>query len=110
VPGLIRIPLGGGGWFLVEGEARGEPGPVQAGRVRELVSESAQTLEELLEPVVEASRTLLEGLRKASPDGVEVAFGVELTAETGAVITKVGGGCHLTVKLVWTKSESDIAE
>jgi hypothetical protein len=98
---LLRIPLDGGGWILVEGDDKADQGPIPAGRVGDLITDGTRTLREALEPVAQASRTVLEELRKATPDEVEVEFGVELKAESGAVIAKAGSGCHLTVKLTW---------
>lgn len=105
---LLRMPLDGGGWILVEEDDKGDrgpipagQGPIPAGRVGDLITDGTRTLREAMEPVTRASRTVLEELRKATPDEVEVEFGVELKAESGAVIAKTGGGCHLTVKLTW---------
>jgi Trypsin-co-occurring domain 1 len=104
VSDLVRIPLGGGACILVEGNAAEDHGPIQAGRVGDLITDAAQTLQEALKPVAQASRTVLEELRKANPDEVEVEFGVEFKAESGAVIARAGGASHLTVKLTWKAS------
>lgn len=103
VGGLVRIPIEGGGSVLVDGGLPGS-GPVKAGRVGDVVEDATSTLQAALVSVRDASRAVLEQLREAGPDEVGVEFGVELTAQAGAVIARAGGGCHFTVKLTW-KSE-----
>ncbi|RZB13372.1 hypothetical protein StrepF001_44525 [Streptomyces sp. F001] len=97
---LTRIPLEGGGCFLVEAPAAYE-GPVKAGRIGEAVQELPATLQEALEPVTEAARAALEQLRKARPDDVVIEFGVDLSVAAGAVITRGQAGCHLSVTVSW---------
>ncbi|MEU6591118.1 CU044_2847 family protein [Streptomyces sp. NPDC046881] len=97
---LTRIPLEGGGSFLVEAPAVHE-GPVRAGRIGEAVHELPATLQEALEPVAEAASAALEQLRKARPDTIVIEFGVDLSVSAGAVITKGQAGCHLNVTVSW---------
>ena len=103
---LARLALRGGGSILLEAPA-GAGGPVKAGRMAEAIHDLPGSLQTALGPVTDAARELLEQLRKASPGGVEVEFGVDLSIQAGAVITKGGAGCHLKVKLTWTNGESD---
>ena len=42
-----------------------------------------------------------------SPDEVQVEFGVELSAEAGAIVSKAGGSCQLTVTLTWAPGETN---
>jgi hypothetical protein len=83
-------------------------GPVRAGRVQDQVEQvlttATVTLREALEPLAQMSRQVLEQFAESSPQEVQVDFGVELTAEAGAVLTKAGAGCHLSVKLTWKQS------
>jgi hypothetical protein len=37
-----------------------------------------------------------------APDTKEVEFGIKLTAEAGALISKVAGEGHFTVRLAWS--------
>ena len=118
---LVRVPLEGGGWFFVHADAArtGVPagsGPVQAGRIADAIArsavEAAQTLETSLEPIVEMARATLEALARVRPSEVEVEFGVELSAEAGAIVSKAGGNCQLKVTLkwapeTWTPGETD---
>ncbi|MFI9149817.1 CU044_2847 family protein [Streptomyces sp. NPDC053367] len=106
---LTRIPLGEGGSVLVEQPGLPDGGPVKAGRTGDTVRELPTTLEGALEPVTEAARAALTQLRKARPDEITIEFGVALTFEAGAVITKTQAGCHLKVTVSW-KHESPGAE
>lgn len=98
---LVRIPLDSGGSVLVEAGPGAAGGPVKAGRADDVVAVATSTLNAALVSVTEASRVILAQLKAAGPEQVEVEFGVELTAQAGAVIAKAGSACHLTVKLTW---------
>jgi len=98
---LTRIPLGDGGWILVEQPSPPDGGPVKAGRVGDAVRDLPVTLEQALEPISQAAHATLEQLRKARPDEITVEFGVDLAFEAGAVITKSQAGCHLKVTVRW---------
>ncbi|MEU8073356.1 MULTISPECIES: CU044_2847 family protein [unclassified Micromonospora] len=70
------------------------------------------------EHIVEARRRFETGLREINiaaqkalatfraaahrPDDIEIEFGVNFTAEAGAVFAKTGMDAHLTVKLTWS--------
>lgn len=108
---LIAVPLGGGGTVIVEsGNPPDGRGVVKAGRgvpTAEAAVRAAQTLETALEPVTAAARATLAKLREAGPDEVTVEFGLKLTAEVGAVITKTTGECNLKVTLRWERTGDD---
>jgi hypothetical protein len=108
--GLVRMPLEGGWSLLVrvdhELDQMGRwpgSGPVRAGRVgdrvEEVVTVASRSLREALEPVTQMSRQVLDQLGQARPREVQVEFGVELTAQAGAVLARAGTECHLTVTL-----------
>ncbi len=104
--GLVRMPLEGGGVVLFEA-APELGGPVKAGRVADAVQELPQTLQEALVPVRETARSVLEQLRQAGPEEVEVEFGVSLSAQAGAaVIAKGQGAVHLKVRVLWKNGTS----
>ncbi|MFD7136916.1 CU044_2847 family protein [Streptomyces sp. NPDC059894] len=94
------MPLGGGASILVEANETAD-GPVMAGRVGDVIRDLPQTLHSALDPVADMARTVLEQLRRARPDGVEVEFGVDLAAEAGAVIARTQTSCHLKVTMTW---------
>jgi hypothetical protein len=103
---VARIPLNGGGAILVEGTLPTE-GPVKVGRVADAIRDIPMTLQAVLQPVTDAASVVLEQLRTAGPTEVEVAFGVNLASEAGAVITKVGVASHLDVRMIWKNVEAD---
>jgi hypothetical protein len=107
---LVRMPLDGGGSVLIrcgeDSSARmGGVGPVRAGRVGDrvgqAVAEATMTLQAAMEPVVAMSRAVLDQLAAVAPQSMEVEFGVELSAEAGAVIAQASGTGHLQVTLTW---------
>ncbi len=66
--------------------------------------QAARTFEDALEGVRAAASSALRVFRDGSlrPDGVEIEFGVKLSAETGAIIAKGTAEGHLVVKLTWS--------
>lgn len=123
VSDLVRVPLDGGGAIVVRtglgasasSEDHGpviRSGPVQAGRAGDLMDDvvtATSSLREALEPVTQMSQQVLEQLGKARPRQVRVEFGVELTAQTGALLAKAGADCHLTVTLTWGADDDSVA-
>ncbi|MER7084040.1 CU044_2847 family protein [Saccharopolyspora kobensis] len=83
--GLARMRLDDGGEILIE--TTPEPGgPVKAGR--DGVHELPNALNTSLASVRETARAVLDELREAGSDEVEVEFSVDLSARAGAVITQ----------------------
>jgi hypothetical protein len=101
---LVAVPLDSGGEILVEMD-HVEGGVVKAGRPGEIVAEAAQTLESALKSVTPAAHSIMAALRQAGPHAVTVEFGLELTAQAGAVIAKTEGSCHLNVTLHWNQGD-----
>lgn len=101
---LARIPLEGGGAVLVEAGPEVD-GPVKAGRVADAVRDLPRTMQDVMGPIGDTARAVLEQLRQAGPDEVEVEFGVDLSAQVGAVITKGESAVHLKVRVLWSSAE-----
>ncbi len=76
-------------------------GPVKVGRLGDVIQDLPRTVQEALRPVAGLAQAALDELRQAGPDEVVIAFGVDLSAEAGAVIAKSAAGCHLTVTVTW---------
>lgn len=104
---LARIRLAGGGVVLVESSDPGDEGPVKAGRLGERVHEVSASLQELLKPVTDMSEVLLDHLSRAKPAELEVEFGIALSAQAGAVITKTAVNGNLKVKMRWRRDGLD---
>ncbi|MFF8727529.1 CU044_2847 family protein [Streptomyces sp. NPDC015171] len=103
--GLVEFRTEDGALVTVEGVStrsgarlvsRGD-GPAQA----------ARTFESALDGVRAAAEAALRVFRDGSlrPDGVEIEFGVRLSAEAGAVIAKGSAEGHLVVKLNWSPGQ-----
>ncbi|MDF3291870.1 CU044_2847 family protein [Streptomyces silvisoli] len=107
MPSLVRIPLEGGGAILLEEveDAPGFDGPVKAGRVGDAVRELPRTLQESLVSMREMTRAVLGELREAGSRQVEVEFGLNLSAKSGAFITAGEAAVHLKVRVVWESGE-----
>jgi len=54
----------------------------------------------VVKPVVGAISNLL---RDVAPDEAEVELGVKLSAQAGAILTKVGGDAHIVLTLKWKR-------
>ncbi len=104
---LARVPIEGGGTILFEAASQAPyEGPVKAGRIGDAVRDLPQTLQQLLNPVRDAAAAALDQLRQAGPDEVEVEFGVDLSAQAGAVITKGESAVHFKVRVLWQRPGS----
>ncbi|MCX5168842.1 CU044_2847 family protein [Streptomyces antibioticus] len=100
--GLVEFTTDSGAVVSVEAAPEGRPGSrlvSRDGTVR-----ATRTFEGALEGVRTAAESALRVFRDGSlrPDGVEIEFGVKLTAETGAVIAKGTAEGHLVVRLTWS--------
>lgn len=104
---LARIALEDGGSILFEAAPEVYEGPVKAGRVSEAIHELPVSLHAALAPVRDTARAVLDQLRQAGPEEIEVEFGVDLATQAGAVITKSAAGFHLKVRLAWKNTAAD---
>lgn len=101
---LARMALEDGGAVLVEAPP-GTDGPVKAGRLGDVIHDLPLNLRAALEPVTETARTVLAHLRDAGLAEIEVEFGVDLSCQAGAVITRGEASCHLKVTATWRRVE-----
>ncbi|MFF3938147.1 CU044_2847 family protein [Streptomyces phaeofaciens] len=92
-----------GAVVAVEAVTEGRPGSRLVARGDGTV-QAARTFEGALESVRTAAESALRVFRDGSlrPDGVEIEFGVKLSAETGAIIAKGTAEGHLVVRLTWS--------
>jgi NTP-dependent ternary system trypsin peptidase co-occuring protein len=83
--------------------ADGDPGLELVGRDG-VIADARQKLDSALRDVRDAAEGALKVFRdgRLRPDGIEVEFGVKLSAEAGAVLAKSALEGHFTVKLTWT--------
>ncbi|WP_030667859.1 CU044_2847 family protein [Streptomyces sp. NRRL B-1347] len=72
--------------------------------IREVEGRFEAALGNVRGAALSALRTFRE--RALDPDGIELEFGVKLSAAAGAVIARTAAEGHLTVKLTWSKGDA----
>jgi hypothetical protein len=113
-PYVVSVEIGGSApaqdAILVEVDP--PVGMQRAGRVGETLGKATETLQESLHKVRQAAQTVLDEVADMphKPQRVSVQFGVKLTAETGVVITKVGGEANFVLTLGWSKAADEPSE
>ncbi|MGW2044744.1 CU044_2847 family protein [Streptomyces sp. NPDC001858] len=102
---LVEFRTDSGAVVAVEAVTQARPGSRLVARGDGTV-QAARTFEGALEGVRAAAESALRVFRDGAlkPDGVEIEFGVKLSAETGAIIAKGTAEGHLVVKLTWSPS------
>lgn len=87
---------------------RHAPGAQLVARDGHALARAERTFDEALQGIRSAAESALSVFRDGTlkPDGVELEFGVKITAEAGAVIAKSALEGHLTVKLSWSPGSS----
>jgi hypothetical protein len=108
---LIEFPLEDGTSMLVEVEESDEGRLVKAS-LGDTIVKAQQTLEKSLEKVRPAAQFVIQQLRKLhdAPDEIQVAFGLKLSAEAGAVLAAAGAEANYTVTLKWVKETAKADE
>ena len=103
VDGLVEFKTDDGAVVAVEAVTERRPGSRLVARGDGTV-QAARTFEGALEGVRAAAESALRVFRDGAlrPDGVEIEFGVKLSAETGAIIAKGTAEGHLVVRLTWS--------
>jgi hypothetical protein len=101
----VRFRLDDGSTALFE-VSEDASGVERASRATDGVVEATRRLEEALESVRGAAKASLQALATLSPSGLELEFGVKLTAEAGALIAKTAGEGHFVVKVSWAPEDT----
>ena len=104
---LVEFPLDQGGGVLIEVD-ESPAGPVTRGLGKDpssLVEEANKTFEDATAAVTPAARSLIARLRSIDDalDEVNIQFGLQLSAQTGAFIASVAGQANFTVSLTWRR-------
>lgn len=102
---LVEFPLEDGTTMLVEIEESEKGGLVKASRADDVIVKAQITLEKSLEKVKPAAQFIIQQLKNLhdSPDEIEVAFGLKLSADAGAVLASAGAEANYTITLKWVK-------
>lgn len=107
---LVQFPLESGGSITVEVSPSAPPRAAVRG-VRgtgaETIGKAGQTLEEALDSIGPTAAAVVRKLREGveAPSEIEVAFGVTLKTEAGAIIAKVGGEANFEVTARWRRGD-----
>jgi hypothetical protein len=94
----FRLDDGSTALFEVNEDASGVE---RVSRATDGIVEATRRLEDALEGVRGAAKASLQALKTLSPQGLELEFGVKLTAEAGALIARTAGEGHFVVKVSW---------
>ena len=70
----------------------------------DLAQKSSEVLDDAMGTIDEMSRRFKSTVEQMTerPSEIEVTFGIKLTAEVGAIISKVGGEAALQVRMLWS--------
>jgi hypothetical protein len=105
---MIEVPLESGGSMLMEVELdeSEQQGMVPAARPGEMAAKAKQTFEDALEQIKPGADAIVDKLRgmSAKPDGIEITFGLKMSANAGAFIAASGVEANFTVLLKWNRS------
>jgi predicted nucleic acid-binding Zn-ribbon protein len=106
---LVRFTGPDGASLLVEVEDDA-PGLERISRDSGGVVQAGRRLEDALEAVRPAIRSVVDSVRTLAPDEYEVEFGMKLNAESGVVIAKTAVEGHFAVKIHWSRTAQDSGE
>jgi hypothetical protein len=104
---FVEFPLENGGSLLVatDGLTRYDTQPpvFRGGASRDVVERSTRTMEAVVERIRPAAHAFVDAFSQLPrpPDDVSVTFGVELSAEAGAIIATTAAKANFSVTLGW---------
>jgi hypothetical protein len=105
---LVEFPLEEGGSILVQIDEPDTGGTIRAGR-DEIIEKAKETLEEALNRVLPAAKSVIEKLQSMprKPDEIEVNFGINLSTQAGAFIASTTAQANFGVTIHWTKPDKE---
>lgn len=105
----VKFPLESGGFVYIETEAsEGEKGGlVKAGRGLPGEAEATQTFEAAINSLSPIASSIVSKLVNISnpPEEAMLEFGLTLKADSGFIVTKVGGEANFKVNLKWVREK-----
>jgi hypothetical protein len=115
---LVEFPLQGGGSVVVEVDddrvrpATAKDGPKRGLGGRDVITQAGSSFEAAIERIQPAAAALVEKLRTLvdAPDEIDVEFGVQLSADVGAIVARTGGEANFKITLRWRRDEAAPAE
>jgi hypothetical protein len=89
-PLIVEFPLEGGVRAIARTPA-------------DLAAKSSEVIDEAMGTISEMSSRFRRTVEQmpVRPSQIELSFGIKLSAEVGAIVSKVGGEAALGVRLVW---------
>ncbi len=106
----VEFPLEDGSSIVVQVDEPETGGTVRASRLGDLaVERSRMTFEEAFRRIYAATESAVIPLTRSSlrPSEIEMEFGINLSAELGAVIAKSTSEANYKVTLRWTKEKEE---
>ena len=97
---LVEFPLQEGGSVFVQVDEPDTGGTVRAAR-GDTIDQAKETLEDALNKVLPAARSVVQKLESMRPNEIEVTFGISLSFKAGAFIT-TGTDANFGVTVRWT--------
>lgn len=97
---LVEFPLQDGGSIIVQIDELEVGGTVRAAR-GDVIEKARETLEDALNRVIPATKSVVAQLKSIRPDEIEVNFGITLSMQAGAFIT-AGSDANFGVTVRWT--------
>lgn len=102
-------------FFLEDGTAiRVEvPQPLDSAAVEEVsifdntLYKSEQSIKTALSKSADIATAVMSSLKAGAADEVEVKFGLNLSVESGVILSTVGGGVNFEVTLKWTGNKAE---
>ena len=64
-------------------------------------------IREAVSPAVEGAKAVLDKVREAAPDEIEVKFGIKVSGTANWLIAKAATEANFEITLTWTSSEDD---
>ena len=64
-------------------------------------------VQEAITPAVEAAKAVLDKVKEARPDEIEVKFGIKASGEASWLVAKAAGEANFEVTLTWSRREED---
>jgi NTP-dependent ternary system trypsin peptidase co-occuring protein len=104
---LVEFPLEDGSHVVIELDEQETAGTVRAGRGNK-IEEAKETLEEALNKVLPATKSVLDKLRSMGnrPDEMEITFGINLSTVAGAIIASASVGANFGITLRWKEAST----
>jgi hypothetical protein len=111
---LVEFPVEGGGTIVVEVDdpLLGARGPTRGLRAPgDLTVTASETFQDAFARIQPAAGAVIARLRDLvdPPDEVEVEFGIQLSAEFGAIVAKASGDANFRVRMRWSNRDGGAA-